>query len=119
VSAASAGDWSRIVCVFQPHRYSRTAALWNEFGDSFAGVDRLVVSDIYSAGEAPRPGISGKLIVDAVLERHPWHDVAYLPRADDVTSYLDRELRSGDLCLTLGAGDLTTVPEAVQERWRG
>jgi UDP-N-acetylmuramate--alanine ligase len=119
VTAAMHGAWERIVCVFQPHRYSRTAALWSEFGDSFVGVDRLVVSDIYSAGEPPRPGISGKLIVDAVLDRHPWHDVAYLPRPDDVTSYLDHELRSGDLCLTLGAGDLTMVPEAVQERWRG
>jgi UDP-N-acetylmuramate--alanine ligase len=115
VEAAREGDWGRIVCVFQPHRYSRTASLAADFADAFEGVDLLAVTDIYSAGEAPRPGVSGRLVLDAVLDAHPWHQVAYLPRRDDQVAWLRSTLRPGDLCLTLGAGDLTSLPDAVQE----
>ena len=119
VAAARDGDWERVVCVFQPHRFSRTAALWPEFAHSFTGADRVIVTDIYSAGETPRPGVTGKLVVDAVLDAHPWSDVAWLPRLDDVTDWLSTRLRPGDLCLTLGAGDLTNLPDVVLERRRG
>lgn len=118
VAAARDGDWARVVCVFQPHRYSRTAALWQDFADAFTAAERLVVTDVYAAGETPRPGVSGKLIVDAVLDAHPWADVAYMPRLDDVRAWLATRLRPGDLCLTLGAGDLTTIPDAVIEARR-
>ena len=114
LEAARTGDWNRVVCVFQPHRFSRTAALWEEFGDAFDDADVLVVTDIYPAGEAPRPGVSGKLIVNAVLDAHPWRRLAYLPKRPDLVPYLRHELRTGDLCLTLGAGDLTSLPEEVQ-----
>jgi UDP-N-acetylmuramate--alanine ligase len=115
LAAARAGGWRRIVCCFQPHRYSRTEALWPTFAHAFADADLLAVTDVYAAGEAPRPGVSGKLIVDAVLDAHPWKQVAWLPTLDDVTAYLGATLRAGDLCLTLGAGDLTTVPDRVLE----
>lgn len=115
LSAAGDGDHDRVVCVFQPHRYSRTAALWREFGDCFGEADVLVVTDVYAAGEPPRPGVSGKLIVDAVLDAHSRTEVVYLPRRSDVVAWLQRRLRPGDLCLTLGAGDLTMVPGEVQE----
>lgn len=118
VEAARDGEWDRVVCVFQPHRYSRTAALWQDFADSFVAADRLVITDVYSAGETPRPGVSGKLLVDAVLDAHPWANVAYMPRLDDVQAWLDARLSPGDLCLTLGAGDLTALPDAVIERRR-
>lgn len=118
VAAVQDGGWGRIICVFQPHRYSRTAALWKDFGDAFEGVDRLVLTDIYSAGETPRPGVTGKLLVDAVLDAHPWSDVAYMPRLDDVQAWLVGRLRPGDLCLTLGAGDLTGIADPVLERLR-
>jgi UDP-N-acetylmuramate--alanine ligase len=110
LAAAADGAWQRTVCVFQPHRYSRTASLWREFADAFTDADVLVVTDIYGAGEAPRPGVTGKLIVDAVLEAHPEQRLAYLPGRADLVPYLRRILRPGDLCLTLGAGDLTSLP---------
>ena len=110
LAAAADGAWHRIVCVFQPHRYSRTASLWREFADAFTEADVLVVTDIYGAGEAPRPGVTGKLVVDAVLEAHPEQRLAYLPGRVDLVPYLRRVLRPGDLCLTLGAGDLTSLP---------
>ncbi len=116
LAAARDGDWRRIVCVFQPHRYSRTAALWRDFAGSFSMADQLVITDIYSSGETPRPGITGKLIVDSVLDSDPWASVAWLPRLDDVVNWLANRLRPGDLCLTLGAGDLTTLPDLVMGR---
>jgi UDP-N-acetylmuramate--alanine ligase len=114
LEAAGEGGWGRVVCVFQPHRFSRTEALWPEFADSFVGADVLAVTDVYPSGEAPRPGVSGKLVVNAVLDAHPWARVAYLPHRADVERFLVGELRPGDLCLTLGAGDLTAVPDLVQ-----
>ncbi len=116
LAAARAGDWGRVVCCFQPHRYSRTEALGRTFADCFSDADVLIVTGIYPAGEEPRPGVTGKIVSDAVLDAHPWKRVAWLPTLDDVVGYLGGTLRPGDLCLTLGAGDLTTVPSRVLER---
>jgi UDP-N-acetylmuramate--alanine ligase len=116
LAAARAGGWRRVVCAFQPHRYSRTASLWSTFADAFTEADLLCLTDVYPAGEAPRPGVSGMLVLHAVLDAHPRSRVAYLPTLDDLTGYLATELRPGDLCLTLGAGDLTTVPDRVIDR---
>ena len=109
LSTARDGGWRRVVCVFQPHRYSRTQALAADFADAFADADVLVVTDVYPAGEAPRPGVSGKLIVNAVLDANPMARVAYFPRRDPLVAYLRRTLKPGDLCLALSAGDLTSV----------
>jgi UDP-N-acetylmuramate--alanine ligase len=113
LSAARDGRWERIVCVFQPHRYSRTAALWRDFGSSFAIADLLLVTDVYPAGEAPRSGVSGKLIVDAVLGREADAAVTYVPLRSELVARLREVLRPGDLCLTLGAGDLTTLADEL------
>ena len=79
LATARRGGWRRVVCVFQPHRYSRIAALPGEFADAFADADELIVTDIYGAGEATRPGVSGKLVADAVLAAHPGPPSSYLP----------------------------------------
>ncbi len=116
LAAARTGDWDRVLCVFQPHRYSRTASIGAHFADSFTEADHLVLTDIYPSGEPPRPGVTTKIVLDAVLDAHPWAQVTWLPRLDDVADWLTSQLRAGDLCLTLGAGDLTTVPDIVIER---
>ena len=116
LAAARTGDWERIVAVFQPHRYSRTAELWREFGDSFVDADHIVLTGVYGAGESPRPGITGDLLVRAILDDHPKSSVTYLPGREQVADYLDSILRPGDLCLTMGAGDLTSVADEVQSR---
>ena len=119
LAAAAWGPWRRVVAVFQPHRYSRTAALWRDFAHAFRDADLLAVTDVYPAGEAPRPGVSGKLVVDAVLDAHPWAHVAWLPGLDDVLAWLRSVLRPGDLCLTLGAGDLTSLAPRIVEMLEG
>ncbi len=111
LSAAGDGQWERIVCVFQPHRYSRTAALWRDFRAAFDGADVLLVTDVHPAGEPPRPGVSGQLIVDAVVGHRPDAPVTYVPLRTELVARLRLLLRPGDLCLTLGAGDLTTLAD--------
>ncbi len=111
IDAARRGPWRRVVVVFQPHRYSRTASIGPGFADSFSAADALVLTDVYGAGETPIPGVSGRLILRAVLDRHPALPVAYLPRPADLNGVPQRYARPGDLVLTLGAGDLTTMPD--------
>ncbi|MEM9607040.1 MAG: UDP-N-acetylmuramate--L-alanine ligase [Actinomycetota bacterium] len=119
LATAADGAFDRVICVFQPHRYSRTAAVWRDFAGAFAGADLLVLTDIYAAGEAVQPGITGRLVLRAVLDDDPAQRVAYLPGLADVEAFLDGELRAGDLCLTLGAGDLTLMPDRLLGRRRG
>jgi UDP-N-acetylmuramate--alanine ligase len=113
VETALQGGWQRVVCVFQPHRYTRTAALWRDFADAFVGVDRLLVTDVYRANESPVPGVSGALIADAVKGGHPTMHVEYLATRAELRERLALVLAPGDLCLTLGAGDLTTLPDEL------
>ena len=117
IAAGRDGGWDRVVTVFQPHRYSRTEALWREFADAFEGVDALVVTDVYPSGETPRPGVDRQAHRGRRARRPPLPArLAYLPRRQDLVDYLASRLRPGDLCLTLGAGDLTAVPDAVLGR---
>jgi UDP-N-acetylmuramate--alanine ligase len=113
LEAARTGPWRRVVAVFQPHRYSRTRALFTEFGGAFGDADRIVVTDVYGAGEEPVPGVSGKLVADAVCARLPGRAVAYLPRHDELIGYLRGSARAGDAVLTLGAGDIGGLGEEL------
>ena len=116
IRAARTGDWQRIVAVFQPHRYSRTELLADSFAEAFSGADVVYVTDVYPAGELPKAGVSGQLIVDAIAGMKLPVDVRYEPRRSELLSGLVSELREGDLCLTMGAGDLTSLADEVQMR---
>ena len=115
LATARTGGWDRVVAVFQPHRFSRTAALATEFGTAFADADVLVVTDIYSAGERAVPGVSGRLVADAVRAQDPRLPVTYVAGWEELHQAVRAELRPGDLCITLGAGDLTTLPDELLE----
>ncbi|MGH9082425.1 MAG: UDP-N-acetylmuramate--L-alanine ligase [Acidimicrobiales bacterium] len=114
LAAARSGGWRRVVAVFQPHRYSRTAALATSFATAFDDADALVVTDVYGAGEPPVPGVSGKLVADAVSGSRPSLDVRFVPDRNRLRDVLAAELRPGDLCCTMGAGDLTTFVDELQ-----
>lgn len=114
LTAAATLGYRRVWALFQPHRYSRTEAFADEFGRSFESADRVVLTEVYSAGEAPIPGVSGKTLVRAVLSHHPRARVAYLPHRSEIVPYITDRLEPGDLVLTLGAGDITSLgPDIV------
>jgi len=115
LEAAAAGGWDRIVCVFQPQRYSRTATLWRDFADAFEPADVVVVTDIYPAGEPAQEGVTGRLIADAVLAAHPSTRLDYVEDRSQLAAHVRRLLHPGDLCLTLGAGDLNQLAAELME----
>jgi len=116
LGAARSVEPTRLVAVFQPHRFTRTEVLWRELGRSLADADLVVVTDVYGAGEMPVPGVTGKLLVEALLDRAPRARVVYLPSRADVGPFLAGEVREGDLVLTLGAGDVTMVADETLSR---
>jgi len=105
LETAKAVRRKRVLTMFQPHRYSRTKALCKDFGHAFDDADRVVVTDVYPASEAPIPGVSGKTIVDAIVA-HGHRGVSYQPRLDWVHRDVGNMLDSGDLVLSLGAGNI-------------
>jgi len=118
--AAKGAGYERVWVVFQPHRFTRTAALGAEFGASFEDADCVVLMDVYSAGEAPVPGISGKTVLDALLGVRPRARAAYFPHRSDVAAYVAGRARPGDIVMTMGAGDVTTMaPEIVRALGEG
>ena len=101
----------RVVCIFQPHRYTRTKLLLDSYGSAFKQADKLIITDVYSAGEDPIPGINGKLIADKVKET-TGQDVTYIEKMEDLVPYLEKTTRPFDLVITMGAGDIYRVGEA-------
>jgi len=113
--AARTGDWDRIVAVFQPHLYSRTRYLHQEFAEALLEADLPVVTDVYGAREEPQPGVSGKLIINDILDANPHAPAVYLPRLSSIVEFLEAQTRPGDLVLTMGAGDVHRVGERFLE----
>ncbi len=101
----------RVVAVFQPHRYTRTQAMGTELGTALGAADVVIVTEIYAASEPPIPGVDAHLVADAV--RAVGTDVRYATTLDQALTQLEEELAPGDLLLTMGAGDITTLGPRV------
>jgi UDP-N-acetylmuramate--alanine ligase len=113
-AARGSGDaWKRVVAVFQPNRYNRMAEMWRDYADAFVEADVIVVTDIYASGTQPIPGVTGKLVVNAVLDAHPSARVVWLPRRDDLIAFLANEVTAGDVCISMGCGDIASLPDEV------
>lgn len=113
IKAASALGYERIHVLFQPHRYSRaslfTDVLHDEFGAAFDGADSVTFMDVFSAGEPPVPGISGKTFLQVVLDHADHPQTYYVPRRIDVVPHMAQLAQPGDLVITMGAGDVTAI----------
>ncbi len=107
----------RLVVIFQPHRYSRTQLLWDDFGASFADAGVLYLTEIYPAGEEPIDGVSSSLIRDAV-RKHDGRDVTLISRFEDIAAVVAETVQSGDIVLTLGAGDIYKAGPMILQRLR-
>jgi len=112
LAAVREGFATRTLVVFQPHRFSRTQALLEEFGAAFSHADHVVVTDIYAAGEDAIDGLDGSSVADA-LTRQGYPSVVYEASLEAIPDLLKRTIRPGDIVLTLGAGDVWTVGEEL------
>jgi len=108
----------RIVVAFQPHRFSRTLALMKAFGPALSGADHIVLTDIYSAGEDPIPGVTIDALA-AAIRRDVRAEVDVVPRLDDLVAAIVRVARAGDVVITLGAGSIGGVPHRLIEALGG
>jgi UDP-N-acetylmuramate--alanine ligase len=111
--AARLGSWSRVIAVFQPHRYTRTKALATELGEALTSADVAVVTDVYSAGEDPEPGVDGTLVAAAASAARPDLELVYVPDRGELAKQVAALVRPGDLVLTLGAGDITNLADEL------
>ena len=93
IVAAREAGYRRVVAVFQPFRYARTAVMWSEFADAFVGADQVVLTDVCGFHESPIPGVTGELLVHAVLDAHPATRVAYIPHRSDLAELVPRFAR--------------------------
>ncbi|HVN48268.1 MAG TPA: UDP-N-acetylmuramate--L-alanine ligase [Bacteroidota bacterium] len=105
LAGAKSGWRRRVVCVFQPHLFSRTRDFYEDFGKSFLLSDVLVVTDIYPAREEPIQGVTGELIVNAA-KQFGHKDVYYVPDKKQVPAFLQTIVKQGDIVVTMGAGDI-------------
>jgi UDP-N-acetylmuramate--alanine ligase len=118
-AARGSGDeWKRVIAVFQPNRYNRIAEMWHEYHSAFVDADLVVLTDIYPSGTVPIPGVTGKLLVNAVAESHPEQRLVWLPRRDDLVAFIAGEARPGDVCISMGCGDIATLPTEVLDARR-
>ncbi|MGI6550275.1 MAG: UDP-N-acetylmuramate--L-alanine ligase [Syntrophomonadales bacterium] len=112
VGAARQFHDGRLTVVFQPHRYTRTKLLQEHFGGAFKGVDQLIVTAVYGAGEDPIPGIDGDIICQSAQRQGC--NAIYIPETDMIIEYLLKESRSGDLIVFMGAGDIWKTGEKIK-----
>jgi len=108
----------RLIAVFQPHRYSRTKLLLDDFGRSFGLADYVIVTDIYPASEPPIEGITGRRVFEKIKEYEPDKEAYFLAK-EDIVGHILEKIRPGDLVITLGAGDIIKTNEELVARIKG
>ncbi|MGM9582496.1 MAG: UDP-N-acetylmuramate--L-alanine ligase, partial [Phascolarctobacterium sp.] len=102
----------RLLCVFQPHRYTRTKLLFDEFCQCFRDCDELVIVDVYAAGEDPIPGVNSAKLAEGI-QAATGQKVLYIPRLYKAEEYLQEQAKAGDLIMTIGAGDVFKIGEEL------
>lgn len=118
LAAARRAYQGRVLVAFQPHRFTRTQALFREFSQAFNDADEVLLADVYAAGEAPIPGADSQQLSVAIRE-HGHHRVDYLPDRVEMAKRLAKSARPGDVILTLGAGDINKLLPLVGQELRG
>jgi UDP-N-acetylmuramate--alanine ligase len=109
-------NWKRVVAVFQPNRFNRMNVLSPQYANAFVGADLVVVTEIYASGTTPIEGVTGHLVVDAVQQAHPTATVVWQPMRKGLIDFLANELAAGDLCISMGCGDIESLPDEVIAR---
>ena len=114
LKAAQAFEHNRIWCIFQPHTYSRTRTLWNEFTDAFVDADKLILTHIYAAREKPDGVTKPENLARDIKEKHG-KDVVYIEDFAEIADYVKKNVSEGDIVFTMGAGDVTNIGNMLIE----
>jgi len=117
LSASKDLNKKRIVAIFQPHRYTRTRDLFNDFLSAFALADLLFITDIYPAGEDPIPGVTSDVLFEGI-KKQGTTEVYYIPNREKLAAAILQFLRRGDIVITLGAGNIWETSETLAETLR-
>ncbi len=115
----SGDDWKRVIAVFQPNRYHRIAEMWRDYAGAFDDADVVVLTEIFASGTTPIPGVTGKLVLNAVTEASPSARVVWMPHRSDLVEFVAGEARDGDVVISMGCGDIATLPAEVLGARRG
>ncbi|MEP6601607.1 MAG: UDP-N-acetylmuramate--L-alanine ligase [Nitrospirota bacterium] len=115
LAAAKGGTDRRLVVLFQPHRYTRTKDLIDEFAVAFNQADLLFLTEIYAAGEAPIPGVTGERLAQTI-QGSGGPPLTYVPRTEELVEKVLPQLQTGDMVLTMGAGDIWKTGRRLLER---
>ena len=116
LSASENVPHNKLWCIFQPHTYTRTIALFDEFADAFEKADHLILAEIYAAREKNIYKISSAQLVEKIKETHPDKDVLFMEDFAAIADYVDSQAQRGDMVITMGAGDIYKVGEMLLEK---
>ncbi|CAB4595750.1 unannotated protein [freshwater metagenome] len=105
----------RVVAVFQPNRFHRIATMADTYANCFRNADRIVITDVYASGTPRIEGVTGELVVKAVNQSNPGAEVVWAPQRTDVVAAVAQWLSPGDVCLSMGCGDIETFPDDLRE----
>lgn len=115
---AERSHWRRVIAVFQPNRFNRMAVMSDAYRDAFVDADLVVVTDIYASGTDRIEGVTGHLVVDAIRRAHPAARIEWQAQRSELIDFVAREARDGDVCISMGCGDIETFPDEVVARRR-
>lgn len=118
LSAAQNLPHSRVWCLFQPHTYTRTLALFNDFAEAFEKADILVLTEIYAAREKNIYNISSEALAKKISEEHPDKEISYIPTLEGVAEKVIKDAKKGDLVITMGAGDIYKTGQIIMDNCR-
>ena len=116
LAAAQNIPHGKIWCLFQPHTYTRTMALFEQFADAFADADVVVLAEIYAAREKNIYKLSSRSLMNEIKRRHPDKDVYFMPEFESMAEFAVHNAQEGDIILTMGAGDIYRVGEMILEK---
>ncbi len=116
LSAARNIPHNKLWCLFQPHTYTRTLALFNEFAESFEETDVLILAKIYAAREKDIYKVSSKGLAEEIMKNHPEKEIYYMDTLEEIADYVKQHAQQGDLVITMGAGDIYKVGEMILEK---
>jgi UDP-N-acetylmuramate--alanine ligase len=115
MAAAKTSDdsWGRVVAVFQPNRYNRMAVMSDEYSMAFVDADVVVITDIYASGTQKIEGVTGQLVVDAITRAQANSQVHWHEERSSLAEFVNQLLRPGDVCISMGCGDIESLPREL------